>query len=129
MEIKITVDIKGIEPLTEAIALLGSGLAYRQGMVATAEAAEKIAITEEKVSEKPEKVTKTKKKEQKEEEKEQVEESSEITMEEIREAFLAKNTKANTAKLKAILKEFGVAKVTDLEEKDFPQVLKALEEI
>lgn len=129
MEIKITVDIKGIEPLTEAIALLGSGIAYRQGMTKTAEAAKEIAEKPEEVTETPEKVTKTKKKEQKEEVKEQVEEGPEITREQIREAFLAKNTKANTAKLKGILKEFGVAKVTDLKEKDFPQVLKALEEI
>lgn len=123
MEIKVTVDIKGIEPLTEAIALLGSGLAFRQGMITTAEAAEKLTETPEKVTQTEEKVTETQETEQVEED------TSTITMEEIREAFLAKNSKANTAKLKAILKKFGVAKVTDLEEKDFSQVLKALEEI
>jgi hypothetical protein len=54
----------------------------------------------------------------------------EITIEQIREVFVAKNNiKGNTPKLKAILAEFGAGKVTDLQEKDFPAVLKALEEI
>ena len=43
---------------------------------------------------------------------------------------MAKNSiKGNTPKLKAILAEFGARKVTDLQEKDFPEVLKRLEEI
>jgi DNA polymerase II small subunit/DNA polymerase delta subunit B len=50
-----------------------------------------------------------------------------ITIEQIREAFVSKNTKGNTQKLKALLNEFGVKKVTDLKEKDFPAVLKELE--
>lgn len=52
-----------------------------------------------------------------------------ITIEQIREAFVSKNTKGNTPKLKAILNKFGVKKVTDLQEKDFPAVLKELEEL
>ena len=52
-----------------------------------------------------------------------------ITIEQIREAFVSKNTKGNTQKLKALLNEFGVKKVTDLQEKDFPAVLKELEEL
>lgn len=52
-----------------------------------------------------------------------------ITIEQIREAFVSKNTKGNTQKLKALLNEFGVKKVTDLKEKDFPAVLKELEEL
>lgn len=52
-----------------------------------------------------------------------------ITIEQIREAFVSKNTKGNTQKLKALLNKFGVKKVTDLKEKDFPAVLKELEEL
>jgi len=52
-----------------------------------------------------------------------------ITIEQVREAFLAKNSSTNKPKLKAILDQFGVKKVTDLKEDDFPAVLKALEEI
>lgn len=54
----------------------------------------------------------------------------EITIEQIREMFVVKNNiKGNAPKLKAILAEFGARKVTDLQEKDFPEVLKRLEEI
>lgn len=53
-----------------------------------------------------------------------------LTIEDIREVFVEKNsTKGNTAKLKAILKEFKVSKVTDLEEKDFDAVMARLKEI
>lgn len=53
----------------------------------------------------------------------------EITIEDVRAAFMAKNSKANKAKLKQILEDFGVRKVTDLDVKDFPAVLEALEAI
>ena len=53
-----------------------------------------------------------------------------ITIEQIREIFVTKNyIKGNTPKLKALLNEFGVKKVTDLKEEDFPEILKRLEEI
>ncbi len=52
-----------------------------------------------------------------------------ITIERVREAFMAKNSKANTAKLKAILKKYNVSKVTDLTEESFADVLKELEAI
>jgi len=52
-----------------------------------------------------------------------------ITIEQIREVFVSKNTKGNTQKLKALLNEFGVKKVTDLKEEDYPEVLRRLEEI
>ena len=53
----------------------------------------------------------------------------EITLEDIRAAFMGKNSKINTPKLKKILSDHKVKKVTDLEEKDFESVLKALEAI
>ena len=55
--------------------------------------------------------------------------STSITLEDVRAAFIAKNSKANTAKLKALLNDFGVKKVTDLKESDFPKVIEALEAI
>lgn len=52
-----------------------------------------------------------------------------LTIEDVRAAFMAKNSKTNVPKLKAILNKFNVKKVTDLDEKDFPEVLKELEAI
>ena len=52
-----------------------------------------------------------------------------VTIEQVREAFVAKNSKANAPKLKAILKKYKVAKVTDLPEESFEKVLKELEEV
>lgn len=52
---------------------------------------------------------------------------SDLTIEQVREAFMSKNSKANTAKLKALLKKYNVAKVTDLPEESFAEVLKDLE--
>lgn len=52
-----------------------------------------------------------------------------VTLEQVREAFVAKNSKANVPKLKAILKKYKVAKVTDLPEESFEKVLKELEEL
>lgn len=131
MEIKIT--ITGIEQFTEAVALLASAIAYDKGMKLTGQAAKAIIPeTEEKVTksapvvtEKAVNVTETE---------ENVTENdvsgeTDLTIEDVRAAFMAKNSKSNTAKLKNILTDFGVKKVTDLEEKDFEAVLKALEEI
>lgn len=58
-----------------------------------------------------------------------VAEGSPITIEQIRAAFIAKNSKENTQKLKTILNDHGVKKVTDLKKDDFPSVIKALEEL
>lgn len=73
----------------------------------------------EKVTETPEEVTET------------IEPQSDpeatYTIEQVREAFMAKNSKANTAKLKAILKKHNVAKVTDLPEESFADVIKELD--
>lgn len=133
MEIKIT--INGLDQLTEALALIGSALALQRGMVNTAEAAANLMLD---VTDKIEDLTggeddieETTKESAMEltanEEKKDV--SFKITIEDVRAAFMAKNSKGNTEKLKSILNDFGVKKVTDLEEKDFEAVLNALEEI
>lgn len=79
--------------------------------------------TEEKVQtkEEPKKEDSTEKPETKQ---------TDLTIEDVRALFVEKNNvKGNTAKLKAILTEFEVRKVTDLEEKDFEAVMQKLEEL
>ncbi|GEM_PF-6308815 len=56
-------------------------------------------------------------------------EPEEISLEEVRAAFVAKNSKANAPKLRAILAKFKVKKVTDLDPADYPEALKELEAI
>lgn len=136
MEIKIT--INGLDQLTEALALIGSALALQRGMVNTAEAAANLMLDvtdkvedltggEDDIEEPIKESVKESAKELTKEEKKET--SFKITIEDVRAAFMAKNSKGNTEKLKSILNDFGVKKVTDLEEKDFEAVLKALEEI
>jgi len=123
---EITVTIKGLDQLTESLALIGSALAYQKGMAPTAKAAVDLMS---KVTDKKEEV------QEKAIEEKKVDEittntKSKITIEQIREVFVNKNNiKGSAPKLKAILNKFGVKKVTDLEEKDFPAVLKELEEL
>lgn len=133
MEIKII--IEGLDQLTESLALIGSALAYKNNMVKTSAEAVDLMLD---VTDKIEDLT------QEEETKKEVvekavtavvkdqveEEPPSITIEDIREVFVAKNNiKGNTPKLKSVLKEFGVSKVTDLEEKDFEAVLAKLKEL
>ena len=125
MDIKIT--INGIEQFTEAVALLASAIAYDKGVRRTGDAAQAIVsdaavanvkgptpIVEAPVAEV-------------EVEKAPVADGPPIpTLEEVRAAFMNKNSKPNAPKLKKILADHGVKKVTDLEEKDFLSVLNAL---
>lgn len=151
MEIKLNVELKGLNQLTEALALIGSALAYKNGMIKTSgEAVNLMLDVTDKVEDdtKDEEIKKgvikevvnkvvtndktPKKKEVKEEFKHEnkvTEGGPVVSIEKVREIFMAKNSKQNTPKLKQILKDHGVKKVTDLEEKDFPSVLKALGEI
>ncbi len=137
MDINIKVEIEGLDQLTEAFALIGSAMAYKNGMVKTSSEAVDLLLD---VTDKVEDLTgeeKIKKEIIKEvvtevvkEKKTEVEEKAPVvTIEKVREIFMDKNSKQNTPKLKQILKDHGVSKVTDLEEKDFPSVLKALGEI
>lgn len=48
-------------------------------------------------------------------------------MDELRQAFVAKNTPSNRPKLKAILNELGAAKITELPEQLWPQAMAKLE--
>lgn len=128
--VEIKIKIEGLDQLTEAMALLGSALAYRGGLVNTAEAAVELMEEVKSKVRKEDTVEEAKETANKIDVTPEAPEVPEITMEQIREVFVAKNNiKGNTPKLKAILTEFGARKVTDLQEKDFPEVLKRLEEI
>lgn len=130
MEIRIKID--GLDEFTQTIALLASALAYRNGMENTAKSAEEIMDRLMEDKDKEETIIEEVKETSTEDAlaPTPAPETPQITIEQIREAFVAKNSiKGNTPKLKAILAEFGARKVTDLQEKDFPEVLKKLEEI
>jgi hypothetical protein len=128
--VEIKIKIEGLDQLTEAMALLGSALAYRGGLVNTAEAAVELMEEVKSKVRKEDTVEVAKETATKIDVTPEAPEVPEITIEQIREVFVAKNTiKGNAPKLKAILTEFGARKVTDLQEKDFPAVLKALGEI
>lgn len=52
--------------------------------------------------------------------------AQEVTIEQVRALFVEKNSKANKAKLVALLKKYGVSKVTDLQEENFAEVIEEL---
>jgi hypothetical protein len=129
---EITITIKGLDQLTESLALIGSALAYQKSMAPTAKAAADLMNEVTSVPESEEKITEAPDKVPEEEPKNKViaEGPPMPTIEQVRKVFVNKNNiKGNTPKLKAILNGFGVKKVTDLKEEDFPEVLKKLEEI
>lgn len=115
MEIKIT--IEGLDQLTEAIALLGSAMAYKQGTLKIAGAAEALA---ENVTEKAEEVTKSEEKVTEEPEKV----SNDIPMEDVRQ--LVVSSKANKEKAKMVMTEMGVKKLTDLNQEQLNELYAAL---
>jgi len=128
--VEIKIKIEGLDQLTEALALLGSALAYRGGLVNTAEAAVELMEDVKSKVRKEDTVEVAKETATKIDVTPEAPEVPEITIEQIREMFVVKNNiKGNAPKLKAILTEFGARKVTELQEKDFPEVLKRLEEI
>lgn len=148
MNIKVEIDIKGLDQLTESLALLGSALAYKNNMVETAE--EAVDLIDEVKTKKPKEeedkkevkkpeedkkeVKKPKEKaveKPKEKTKKKVEEKvkSEFTREDVRSAFVSKNSPDTRDKLKAILDKFETANITELEEKHFEDAMKELEAI
>lgn len=52
-----------------------------------------------------------------------------ITIDQVRALFVEKNSAGNRDKLKQILSDFKVKKVTDLQEKDFAAVIARLEDL
>lgn len=132
MEIKIK--IEGIEQLTEALALIGSALAYKHDMIHTAEGAVDVMLD---ITDKVDDLT-----EEEEVKKEVVEKvvsevvqapkedvKTSFTREDVRAAFVAKNSPSTRNKLKAILDKFGAPNISELEEKYFDGVMKELEAV
>lgn len=151
MEINLNIKIEGLNHLSESLALIGSALAYSNKMIKTSHAATNVILeTSDKVEDLTEEeevkkevvekvvteVVKEIKEEKKEGKKEEVKEevvsegSPAISIEQVRALFVEKNSdKSNTPKLKEILNQFNVKKVTDLEEKDFGEVIELLRAI
>ena len=142
---EITIKIEGLDQLTEALALIGAALAYKNDMAPTAESAVKLmnevtASTEEVEEPKKEEVKKeTKKAKDPEPKKEEVKKTEEtkkeetdsktttVTREEVRAALVAKNSPSTRDKLKAILDKYEAPNITALKEEHFEDVLKELE--
>lgn len=134
MNIKVEIDIKGLDQLTESLALLGSALAYKNNMVKTAEAA--VELIDEVKKEEPKKevkeeIKKEDPKPKEEPKKAQAEEvvKSKFTREDVRSAFVSKNSPDTRDKLKAILDKFEAPNISELEEKHFEDAMKELEAI
>ena len=126
---EITIKIQAPE-LAHAIETLAIAIGCTVDKIGVGEAIKE--AVDQKPTEKAEKVTKETEKVTKDAEKapDMVEsDDPPITIEQVREAFVSKNSKSNAPKLKAILKKYKVAKVTDLPEEDFANVLKELEAI
>lgn len=129
--VEIKIKIEGLDQLTEAMALLGSALAYRGGLVNTAEAAVELM---EDVKSKVKKEDKDKEETIVEEVKETSTEDApalqnKYTREEVRAAFVAKNSPSNRNQLKAILDKYGASNISELKEEYFEAIMKDLEEL
>jgi len=134
--LNITIEIKAVE-LANAISQLAAAFTDRN-IISTDKividmASKKKAAEQAEDKEAVDKEVETKETAQQPMEPEPNEETEEkeepITIEQVRAAFMSKNSKGNTAKLKAILKKYNVAKVTDLPKESFADVLKELEAI
>jgi len=120
-QIEIKHTIEGLDQLTEAIALVGAALAYKRGMAKTAEVAVDLMneITDEVKAEAEIETEEVKT--------EKTEVESKFTREEVREAFVAKNSTSTRNKLKAILDKFDDPNISELKEEHFEDVMKELE--
>jgi len=132
--VEIKIKIEGLDQLTEALALLGSALAYRGGLVNTAEAAVELMEDVKSKVRKEDTVEVAKETAIVEEVKEtSTEDASALqnkyTKEEVRAAFVAKNSPSNRNQLKAILDKYGASNISELKEEYFEAVMKDLEEL
>lgn len=132
--VEIKIKIEGLDQLTEAMALLGSALAYRGGLVNTAEAAVELMEDVKSKVRKEDTVEVAKETAIVEEIKETSTEDAlalqnKYTREEVRAAFVAKNSPSNRNQLKAILDKYGASNISELKEEYFEAVMKDLEEL
>lgn len=124
MEINLKIEAPG---LMEAILALAEQLQEHNAILADKPAPTEPIKTKE--IEEPKVKKQEVKEEPKEESKEEIKSEPFYTVDEVRAKFMEKNSGANRPKLKSILTEHGVSKVTDLKEEQFKSVIDALEEI
>lgn len=114
--IEVKINITGLNPIAEAIAMLASVLAIGKHAKAPGLNMEVPVYTEEKEKPKEEPKKETKK-----------EPAKTFTKEEIRKAFMAKNSAENRPALKQILEDFGTPNISNLAEEHFAAAMERLE--
>lgn len=143
MDIKVNVKIEGLDQLTESLALIGSALAYKNNMVKTSsEAVDLMLDVTDKIEDltDEEKVKKEVVEEvvkevvqapdvSKEDVKEEETKENKITREQVREAFVSKNSPSTRDQLKSLLEKYKAPNITELAEEHFQSILKDLEAI
>ena len=129
MEIKITIEnleefIKSTDRLTETVAILGSAVAFKKGLVKTARSALDRALTEAEEEDVPvEEDTAA------EEDAPAEEKAATITLEEVRAKLAALSQGGKQAEVKALITKYGAQKLSDIPEDKYPDLLKDAEGI
>ena len=129
MEIKITIEnleefIKSTDRLTETVAILGSAVAFKKGLVKTARSALDRALTEAEEEDGPvEEDTAA------EEDAPAEEKAVTITLEEVRAKLAALSQGGKQAEVKALITKYGAQKLSDIPEDKYPDLLKDAEGI
>ena len=129
MEIKITIEnleefIKSTDRLTETVAILGSAVAFKKGLVKTARSALDRALTEAEEEDVPvEEDTAA------EEDAPAEEKAATITLEEVRAKLAALSQGGKQAEVKALITKYGAQKLSDIPEDKYQALLKEAEEI
>lgn len=133
MEVKVKVELTGLEPLVAALKALGTGCTCKSSP--GVDAAPETTMPEREVVKKKEvKPDKTKVQESEAEKvtppepaPEVDEEENALTLDDVRAAIAKKNKPALRAQLKAVLGSHGAEKVSQIAEKDYAAVIAAVE--
>lgn len=137
MKINLEIEIKGLNQLTESLALIGSALAYKNNMVDTSGEAVDLLLdvtdkiddhtNEEEIKKEVVKKVVSEVAEEPKAKEETKEVESKYTREDVRAAFVEKNSPSMRDKLKGILDKFDTPNITELKEEHFEDVMKELE--
>lgn len=127
--LEIKINITGLNPIAEAIAMLASVVAIGKDPNYPGPVVEPKQVAVQEVKEEPqvEVEVEPQKKEGPKKVVEKDPEAKKISLDDLRKAFMAKNTPENRPSLKQILAELGVAKISDIEEKDYAAAMERLE--
>jgi len=143
LEIKITIEnleefIKSTDRLTETVAILGSAVAFKKGLVKTARAALDRALTEAEAEAAAAEEEDTAAAEEDvpveedtaaEEDAPAEEKAATITLEEVRAKLAALSQGGKQAEVKALITKYGAQKLSDIPEDKYQALLKEAEEI